>query len=166
MGPIWGVDLGMRSWHAVRIDQVSHSTYSCVIKARKTEERAKVLAALSTELSIVVDGGDRVFIEEPPLAGARNIRTFLGLAQTSGALMARLMGPVELVPVGTWKKEVCGNGSLDKAGVAEWLGKAHPSYLEHCGSDQNLIDATCIALFGVLRGVAAEGGIRSTAEDR
>lgn len=166
MRPVWGVDIGMRHWHAVRLDEASHSTYTCIIKPKKGENRAKILAALSTELSTVVDGSDDVFIEEPPLAGVRNVRTFKGLAETAGALMARQTGRVEYVEVSTWKKEVCGHGGLSKEGVADWLAKNHPSYLEHCAGDQNLIDATCIALYGVLRRVAAEGGLRSAGEDR
>jgi Holliday junction resolvasome RuvABC endonuclease subunit len=141
----------MRSFHAVRLDQGEHSVFSVVIKARKNEERSKILRALSTELATIVDGSDPIYIEEPPLAGVRNLRTFKGLAETAGALMARSSGKVTYVPVSSWKKEVCGKGNLDKAGVADWLLSVHRSYSEHCAGDQNLIDATCIALYGAIQ---------------
>jgi hypothetical protein len=145
--PAWGVDIAMRSFHAVRISDKGISMRSFVITPAKGRDRALTLRALGDEFAVTI-WGESVYIEEPPLAGAKNLRTFKALAETAGALMGRAEGAVTYVPVSSWKKEVCGNGSLDKAGVARWLADNHPAYLDRCGGDQNLVDATCIALYG------------------
>ena len=149
--PVWGIDLAARSWHAARIENGQHTVYSCVIKPKKTEERAKILRTLSVELATLLDGADPVYIEEPVVAGVRNLRSSLMLAQTAGALMSRISGPVALVPVSSWKKEVCGHGGLGKPEVAAWLKVNQPMFFDNCLDDQNKIDATCIAMFGIVQ---------------
>jgi Holliday junction resolvasome RuvABC endonuclease subunit len=149
--PIWGIDLGARSWHAARIDDGHHTVYSCQIKPKKIEERAKILRTLSVELATLLDGSDPVYIEEPVVAGARNLRTSLMLAHTAGALMSRIAGPVTLVPVSSWKKEVCGHGGLSKQDIWNWLKINEPMFFDNCLEDQNKIDATCISMYGVIQ---------------
>ena len=149
--PVWGIDLAGRAWHASRIENGQHTVYSCVIKPKKLEERAKVLKTLSIELATLLDGSDPVYIEEPVVAGARNLRSSLMLAHTAGALMSRISGPVTLVPVSSWKKGVCGHGGINKLEVAAWLQINHPTYFDNCLDDQNYIDATCISLYGVIQ---------------
>ena len=104
-----------------------------------------------------------VFVEEPPLAGARNVRTFAALNQTVGAVVAALTThtpKVYLVPVDTWKKAVCGAGGLSKTQVTAWLNRHHPDYAALCDGSQDLIDACCIALHGV--GVIADAELVRT----
>jgi len=153
---VWGIDLGVRSWYAARVDLETgkHAAYSCVIKPKKTEERAKILSTLSIELATLLDGADPIYIEEPVVAGARNLRTSLMLAQTAGALMSRISGPVTLVPVSSWKKEVCGKGNMNKEEVSAWLKVHEPTFHDNCLDDQNKIDATCIALYGIIHQAA------------
>ena len=90
------------------------------------------------------------FIEEP-LVG-RGIRASLQVAQMAGAFMLMMervrYTDMMLVPVGTWKKLVVGLGNADKMTVSDWLEQNYPEFYEICGGNQDLIDATCIALYG------------------
>lgn len=153
---IWGVDLGVRSFHAAGLSPLGHLelfSYLCVTPKKVREqgslERSGELSSLGTSLTALMAPGDEVYIEEPPAAGAKNLRTFLKLAQVSGVLAfaARNGGAsAAFVPVDTWKKDVIGRGGVSKDGVAEWLQLTYPRYRTQCGTDQNFIDATCIAL--------------------
>lgn len=97
------------------------------------------------------DGVVYVFCEEPVVAGARNLRTSLKLAQSVGAIVtgATEQTPkVYLVPVSKWKT-ICGSGSAGKPQVTGWLSSTHPAYAALCDGSQDLIDACCIALYGM-----------------
>jgi len=115
------------------------------------------------------------FIEEP-LVG-RGVRSSLQLAQMAGALIYSLgqrnLGAfTELVPVSRWKGRTVGKGNASKEDVKDWLKSTHPGYAAACGDSQDLIDATCIALYGAeivaqsrsltLQGTAAEPDVRAT----
>ena len=63
--------------------------------------------------------------------------------------MSRISGPVTLVPVSSWKKEVCGHGGLAKPDIAAWLKVHQPMFFDNCLDDQNKIDATCISMYGI-----------------
>jgi Holliday junction resolvasome RuvABC endonuclease subunit len=111
--------------------------------------------ALCDYLTVVADFAEGeqiyVFIEEPVLAGRRNVRTTLQQAQLVGALLAATTAftrYVYLVPVGKWKAGTVGSGNASKPDVALWLNGVHPAYSAACGGKQDLIDACCIALYG------------------
>lgn len=104
------------------------------------------LQALARLFAEKIQVFDLVFIEEPPFVN--NKRTFLALGQTSGALLAASPGRSYLVPVDAWKKATVGRGGAPKDLVATWLALQHPELHELCAGDQNLVDATCIALYG------------------
>lgn len=152
---IAGVDLGVRKvavslFHDGNIDRVQH------LVVPKTS-RAQELRTLSQWVWMFTRRCDSVFIEEP-LVG-RNTRTSLMISQTAGAVMSALAAHVQyldLVPVGTWKKAVLSNGSMDKPGIASWLTENYPSYSSLCDGNQDRIDATCIGLYGV--GVSDRAG--------
>lgn len=146
----WGVDLGTRSAYAARLDRghITHFQLS-TLKFRKNPRGTELWLLFQWADQLPIQPEDLVLIEEPPLAGSRNIRTFLGLAQASGVLAAATQG--ELVEVDTWKRGTVGRGGVSKALVAEWLSIRHPDYYAACGGDQNLVDATCIALLGERR---------------
>jgi Holliday junction resolvasome RuvABC endonuclease subunit len=154
---VWGVDLGVRGISAagLREDTLELSVTECLKPKRVSDQppymRAMELTSLARAMSNLVKPGDQVFIEEPPAAGAKNLRTFLKLAQVSaavavGAIQAHAV--VVFVPVSSWKKEVIGNGGASKELIAAWLSQVHPTYYAQCDQDQNRIDATCIALYG------------------
>lgn len=85
-----------------------------------------------------------VFVEEPVVAGARNIRTSLQMAQVCGVVLSVLNGQV--VPVSTWKKAVVGKGNASKEDVKEWLSNIQHRYPE--AKQQDHVDATCIRIYG------------------
>lgn len=101
-----------------------------------------------------VDTGDVVAVELPVVAGMRNLQSTIKVALVTGAVMAGLGSAgavVHPVAISTWKKEICGHGNLDKAGVASWLHEHHPDLAAICGQvgtfTQDAVDATCIALW-------------------
>jgi hypothetical protein len=100
-----------------------------------------------------------VFVEAPVLAGARNIQTTVRLAIVTGALGQALGGNARLVPVSSWKKAVVGHGNATKADVAEWLALHEEGLAALCGRDQDLVDATCVALYGAGVELAGPGSL-------
>ena len=157
---IWGIDLGVRSYYAAGIDTDGSLTLhehvlqlpkKTRVKDQAPTERAAELTALTQSLRAVISPWDQVFIEEPPMSGSRNVRTFLKLAQTSAAVAvaAGLSGVSAMfVPVDTWKMTVVGAGGASKETVALALKVRSRRYSLQCQGDQNRVDATCIALFG------------------
>lgn len=154
----WGIDLGVRSFHAAGISQdgsLDLVTYTHPMVGRVTDQpptqRAHELASLELAVTPLVMPGDLVHIEEPPYVG--NHRTHLKLSQTSAAIAvgtARGGAEVSFVEVDTWKKGTYGRGGASKELVAGWLRLTWPDYYWHIsdqhGADQNFIDATCIAI--------------------
>lgn len=151
-----GVDLGVRSFAAAILAPDGHLqlfTYQALLTSKVADQvptaRADELSGLALALSSLVQPHDIMHIEEPPLAGLRNVRIFLKLAQASAACAvgaAHKGALVSFVPVDTWKKETVGRGGASKDFVASWLEHTYPVYFEQCKHDQNLIDATCIAI--------------------
>lgn len=141
----WGIDLGVRSLYIARIDDSGLALYSHNSLRIHKQERFVELAVLRQWLGTFTPEG-RWLVEEPPLAGARNLQTFLHLSQVSGVVAC--CTPSTLVPVSSWKKGTVGNGSASKERVSGWLRTTHPTFFAACKEDQNFIDATCIALYG------------------
>ena len=88
-----------------------------------------------------------IYVEEPVLAGVRNIRTTIIIAESVGMILA-LHARVHVVPVDTWKKETVGKGGVSKDDVAKWLSEEYPEYAALCGHDQDLTDAAAIFVYG------------------
>jgi Holliday junction resolvasome RuvABC endonuclease subunit len=86
---------------------------------------------------------DRIYLEEPVVAGARNLRATIGIAETAGVVLS-LGIPVTLVPVSSWKKAVIGSGRASKEDVAEWFTRTYPEAPGH----QDIYDATAILHYG------------------
>lgn len=144
-----GIDLGVRSIH------IASLTNAFTIEAKK-DVRQNEIRFLFDEFSKWVDRvyeelhgavSCTFFIEEPVVAGARNLRSSLQIAQVAGAIMA---APIDsyLVPVSSWKKEVVGKGNANKEQVSEWLKDNHPYLYSITGGKQDFVDATCIRLYG------------------
>ena len=139
------MDLGVRSLHAFGLAD-DEQTLVASISVEKMETRSRELKALGRQFYGLFDADDTVFVEEPPLAGSRNIRVFAALHQVFSVALSE--GPnVYPVEVSTWKKETTGRGNATKDDVSRWLEEHHPLYSALCG-DQNLIDAACIAVYG------------------
>lgn len=145
MPEIIGIDLGVRSAHI----STSRGCYTFGSKLRELS-RDKELQHIYDSMSERFTGcGYYAFVEEPVVAGARNLRTSLRIAQISGAVLAAVPG--ELVPVPRWKKEVVGKGNATKEEVREWL-ESQPGY-ENPLSSQDHVDATCLRFYGQMRGI-------------
>lgn len=142
---VWGIDLGVRSLYVARLDDGNLDLFCHNSLRIHKQDRYVELAMLRTWLGNFPPAG-RWYCEEPPLAGSRNLQTFLHLAQVSGVVAC--CTPATLVPVGLWKKGTVGNGAASKDLVSRWLQRRHRGYFDQCGADQNLVDATCIALYG------------------
>lgn len=163
---IWGFDLGVRGYHAAAINVLNELTlhsYTPIVRGKISDQapeaRARELLHVWFHVTALEKGpNDHFFIEEPPLAGSKNLQTYLKLAQVSSAVAIGAAGRyTEYVPVDTWKKTVCGKGGrsgMDKAAVSGWLEATHPKFFEQCAGDQNYVDAVCIALYGCTGGRA------------
>lgn len=137
---IVGIDLGVRSVH------VSMLPYDMSIAAKKGKRSEEVLH-IASQLGQLYTSDWLAYIEEPVVAGARNLRTSLQIAQIAGVVMS-LVGDFVMVPVSTWKKTVVGKGNASKSDVAEWLRSNRPDLYERTAGMQDKIDANCIRLYG------------------
>jgi Holliday junction resolvasome RuvABC endonuclease subunit len=119
-----------------------------VVKPSRRDVEIKGLVNQLRMYSPVLWYPDEIYVEEPVVAGPRNLRSTLLIAETVGALMGDLRALVTLVPVTSWKKGTTGHGNATKSDVALWLKSTYPDYDAKCAGDQDLIDAVCIALYG------------------
>lgn len=152
---IAGIDLGIAKVAISVLDGDRLHTY---VRHSDAASRGSQLFDLATYTSVILSVWEvpSVFIEST-LVG-NNTKYSIQLAQTMGAVLSALVSyPVYQVNVGTWKKEVLGNGSSKKDQVRAWLEANYPAYAVSCDGDQDSYDATCIALYG--RGVLARSGL-------
>lgn len=138
---IYGVDLGMRSLYIYG----DGAQFRLVVER---SDRYREIRTLSEWVALTFEPEDAVFYEEPVLAGPKNIRTMIGLAQTSAALLAGSTARCYGVAVTEWKKEVVGRGNAKKQEVAEWLRENDRTCFDVCNGDQNFFDAACIQKYG------------------
>lgn len=104
-----------------------------------------------SELPWELDGRQLHSFIEAPLVGRGGVRTTMVQCFTSGAIQGALNGlrfSTQIANVSSWKKRVVGRGNAKKPEVAEFLAKQHPELFRATGGNQDLIDASCIALFG------------------
>lgn len=156
-----GIDPNSHGFHAAIVNIEDGEEDEVVLrqfKTRASEYRlwSGVLAFINQKATEVLTGiglnDAAVFIEEPLVAGARNLRSSLKLAQAVGALVAgatEYTDHVYLIPVSTWKKGVVGTGNASKDEVALWLNRVYPNYAAQCDGSQDFIDACCIARYGI-----------------
>lgn len=170
MSVVIGIDPGIAGFHVAAV-HVEDDALLLMRVASKTDRFQipsallsylfeQTTATMTTVRSQWPDDRGYVFIEEPPVAGARNLRTALKLAQAVGAIVASVTGSYTrcyFVPVATWKKATVGKGNATKQEVALWLSRLHPSYAAQCDGSQDLTDACCIARYGI--GVVADATV-------
>lgn len=141
----WGIDLGVRSFHLARLDEDGSLTVRSIYSERA--ERWREIKNLAGMISSPFERGDKVFIEEPPMV--RSAQVHGQMHQIAGMLLVTaLPAQAYLVNVKTWKSDLVGNGNAAKTVVAQWLNDHHARYSAICAEDQDLIDATCVALYG------------------
>lgn len=143
-----GIDLGVRSLHVAVIDDYDKLWVNSYVLPRQYERYQELRYCSKFLHDTVGHKSAKVYIEEPVVAGARNLRTSLQMAQLAGALMSTVIQPAYFVEVTSWKKKVVGSGNASKEDVALWLKEHHMDYSAACEGDQNKVDATCIALYG------------------
>lgn len=114
--------------------------------AATAKDRHAVLRDVTSFATTWLNHCDLVYIEEPLIG--RGVRASLMVTQTAGAVMSHLKARSYFVPVASWKKAVIGSGNAPKGLVESTLRELHPRYSTLCGGDQDLVDATCLALYG------------------
>lgn len=139
-----GVDLGVRH---IAIAKFSNEQLFLKFYETPKSTRWDELNNLREVLDFYTGIRDTTWIEEPPLAGIRNVRTLVQLNQTAGAL-AITSAPAFFVPVSSWKKQIVGKGNASKEEVSAFLKNEYPRHFDSCQENQNLVDAVCIALYG------------------
>lgn len=145
---IAGIDIGVRSFAIVGSDGPEDEPLLYYYELAKGKSRYEELRDVSATIRDLTCDKDVLFVEEPPLAGGRNIRTFAALNQMVGAILSATAAQSYLVPVDSWKKATVGKGGVSKELVAEWLRVHHPGIWAECDGNQNLVDAACIAHYG------------------
>ena len=143
------MDLGVRTYYAVGLPDLSgEKMVAHYLDDPFGKDRWEELVIVRDAIEHMIQEGDHVFVEEPPLAGSKNVRVFGALNQMLGAILASSPCKAYPIAVGEWKKTIVGNGSADKDAVADWLSNANPQIFDLCDANQNLVDAACIALYG------------------
>jgi Holliday junction resolvasome RuvABC endonuclease subunit len=155
---IFGIDVAMRRIAIAEITQPRVEVY----ELKKPIDRGQELRDMGFWLSELVPWmrGGPVYLEAAVVAGARNIQSTIKVAQTIGAVMTVVPG-VQQVAISSWKLSTVGNGNASKQQVRDWLDLTHPDLALLCDGNQDLYDATCIALHGqamaALRPAAVRG---------
>lgn len=126
----------------------------------KMKDRTEVCHLLFQEAVELLRPDSAVFIESP-VVGRGGVRSTLVQAEIQGVLRVAAVecGITRVYSVNnqTWKKDVVGNGNASKDDVHDWWVARYSDF-----GDQDLIDAGCIALYGVgvlSRGRLISGGV-------
>lgn len=143
---IWGVDPASKKIAMFTDDEGFVRNH--VIEVRKSDRNTELMSLRAQMEDILLyDRGPIIYCEEPVLAGARNIRSTILVAETVGMILS-LNAEVRVVPVSSWKKATVGNGNATKDDVTRWLNREHPEYAGHCRESQDLRDAAAIFIYG------------------
>lgn len=145
----YGVDYGKRRV-AVSCPERGWVRAYKVPESTPAREQHQLAVWVSSQVHI----GHTLFVESPIGGAAGNLQTLASMAMVAGAIASHLADcRVELVAPSSWKKDVCGHGGLDKAGVAAWLRENRPDLWEQVPvsprgkPDQDCIDAVCLGLY-------------------
>lgn len=159
MSTVIGIDLGIRKLaYAIWTDGELHLTGAYEAEAGFRQGELHKIAEYMLALVESFEEDLLIVIEEP-LVG-NNVKYSMKISQTYGAVLAALdWDDMEVIaaPVGTWKKQVVGNGHASKEEIKNYLGVVNERYPAMCGHDQDQYDAACIGLYGVMLSARAEG---------
>ncbi len=145
MSGIVGIDIGVRHFAYAKINSDGiEAHYHETPKSTRHNE----LRDLQNKFQQHIHKDDVVWLEEPPLAGSRNVRIAIQLNQTAGALMVSSVAPAYFVSVAQWKKAVLGKGNATKDEVNDFVAKHFSKHHKAAHGNQNIIDAICIGLYG------------------
>lgn len=138
---VWGVDVASKKIAFFGGDPIR----AVSIKAKKSDRHTE-LSSMMAKVAEMIPVNNFLYVEEPVLAGARNIRSTILCAESVGMVLS--IRESVLVPVSTWKKSTVGKGNASKQDVSNWLQRAYPNYFDACAGDQDLIDAAAIFVHG------------------
>ena len=170
-----GVDLGIRKlaysiWRGGELTAVGAVESKAGMRQDELFEVADYLHQALYELVEIQKANVLVVIEEPLIGNNRKYS--MKIAQTYGAVLASLAmvdanpedGTLEVleVNVGTWKKQVIGDGHADKESIRNYIRVVNQRYSDLCGYDQDKYDAACVGLYGVLLSARADGLLSSS----
>lgn len=148
-----GLDTSAKSWHAVvQTDGMVGAFQEVRPDKNKDAEpvdvrRMHLHNSFKRHMAVDWPAGMHIFCEEPLALKNGKTTRLLGLA--AGAIWAaHLEFDVfwHWVDVASWKKDVCGNGNIDKAGIQLWSlenGDGDPAW------DQDHHDANCLSIYGL-----------------
>jgi Holliday junction resolvasome RuvABC endonuclease subunit len=140
-----GIDVNKSTVAIAKYNTVSKHL---VLKKLSSEQgnRAAQLRVLAELARPVLTNTGAIYVEEPVIG--INKRSSLQVAITAGAIATVCCSPTYFVPVTVWKADIVGRGNATKDDVSDWLNANHVTYSAKCDGDQDLTDATCIALYG------------------
>lgn len=153
-----GIDPSSKAIAWCRIDEDDITVGK--IKLGKTADKFAPwkLRIAERELRRVFPNANRtchLFLEAPIVGGGSatpaRVASTLPQAYVSGVIQAhfaRQGATVDLVHLATWKAQVIGNGGASKAEVARVIRLRWPGIAEQAGGDQDILDASGIALYG------------------
>lgn len=149
-----GIDLGISKIAVVVVfDDILMSPY--IYECSPGKPRDVVLHELGVfaHTAIVTHAATSIWIEDTLIGNNRKYS--IKLSETKGAVMSYLSHlrtsqgvDIQLVNNQTWKREIVGSGNADKEAVRNHIYDTHPAYAALCGDDQDLYDASCVALYG------------------
>lgn len=147
---VMGIDCGTRKATVVIIED-NTMVYNQTFEPDESLDRAECLGILSAWVQYQARAyqPDWVWIES--IIVGNNRKYSIKLAEVFGAVLSQLVLPA--LGIGTvdnkqWKKALIGNGNASKEDIQTWLQLEHGSFALLCDDDQDMYDATCIALYG------------------
>ena len=158
---IVGFDLGVRKYDAFVLDAEGAVTLGYAVKKSTVGEECSDIAMHLENLMRIIEvrrgREETIFVvEDPVLAGRRNLQTYKRIAMTAGVVHG-MQFPSYSVSVSSWKKATVGSGNASKDEVKAWLDAHYPDLAKLCAGKQDLYDAAAIALYGRQ---AMEAGLR------
>jgi Holliday junction resolvasome RuvABC endonuclease subunit len=150
---ILGIDPSSKKIAACGLyDDESHNWWTVGIFANKFEPTSirEARRTMAEILSLHRLGKKRVAFVEEPVVGV-GVRSTLVQALVSGGMQIALFDAgftVHLVSNTRWKKALGLGGHASKDEIKARITTDHPQLAERCGGDQDLIDATGLALYG------------------
>lgn len=154
---VLGLDLSSRKIALMGRNERSGWFCETWVAPKKVKNRGEILAQFLDPFTAFVEeavarGPTWMFVENP-LVGVGGPHATIVQAQVQGLVLGTSVrsGVAAAYPVNvqTWKKDVVGRGNASKDEVAAWLKRECPNLTDMADGDQDLVDAACVALYGI-----------------
>jgi Holliday junction resolvasome RuvABC endonuclease subunit len=155
----FGIDPSSRKIAVVLItpkDTIVTSTFHSGSSSDKFKRYASLYNRMLTDTDLghaAMTGKATIYLEAPILTKMGGPKSLIPQAQASGVVYgvaAHHDIPVVEVDQAHWKKVVIGRGNANKQDISDWLRANHEDWWNDCHGDQDLMDATCIAIYGTI----------------